>query len=108
MLGSYRGLLQIETGEHGDVVDVTGHLLGAALGGDVLGASKLRAPTVLRKAQQIAGDQRDSPPRALLPRRVGGGVHYHLAHDPPTGMVGVAAGDEEPSERFGHADRPWF
>ncbi len=83
-------------------------LLSSAVSGDVLSSSKLGAPSLARKAEQIVGDQRNRPARAFLPRCVGGRVNDHLANDTPTRVVRVAAGDEKPSESLGHADRPWF
>lgn len=50
-------------------------------------------------------DQRHSPARALLPRRVSGRLHDHLTHDSPTRMVGVAASDEKPRQRLRDTDR---
>jgi hypothetical protein len=87
---------------------VAGDLLGAALGGHMLGASQRGSPTLAGQAQQITGDQRNGATRALLPWCVGGRVDYDLANGAPTCVVGVAAGDEEPSESLGHADGPWF
>ena len=65
-------MLEPQVGEHRCLIDMTCDLLGAALGGDVLGARELRAATLTRKAQQVIGYERYRPARALLPRRVGG------------------------------------
>ncbi len=70
-LGGDQGLHQSEVGDHGGLIDVVGDLLGSALGSDVLGTSELRSPTLTREVEQIAGDQRDGPTRALLPWRIG-------------------------------------
>ncbi len=63
---------QSEVGEHRALIDVDSDLLGPALSGDVLSSSKRRAPTLVRKAQEIAGDQRNRPARTLLPRGIRG------------------------------------
>ena len=83
------------------MVEVAGDLLGAAAGGEVLGAVQRRAPLLGREAQKILGHERDGAPRALLPRRVGRGVHDDLAHDAPARVMGLAASHEEARERFG-------
>lgn len=106
--GGHRGLRQPEVGEHRDLIDVDSDLLGAAVSGEVLSSSQRCAPTLAGKAEQIAGDQRNRPAGALLPRCVGGRVNYHLANDSPTGVVRVAARDQKPSEGLGHAGRPGF
>lgn len=45
-LGCHRRLRQSEVGDNGGLVDVVSDLLGAALGGDVLGANE-RCPSTL-------------------------------------------------------------
>jgi hypothetical protein len=83
------------------VIEVAGDLLGAAAGGEVLGAMQRRAPLLGGEVQEVLGHERDGAPGALLPRRVGRGVHDDLAHDAPARVMGLAAGDEEARERFG-------
>ena len=97
--------LEPDLGEHGRVVEVTGDLLGAAAGGEVLGAVQRRPALRRRQVQQVLGDERDRAPGAALPRRVGGGVHDDLAHDAPARVMGLAARDQEAGERFGENGR---
>jgi hypothetical protein len=78
------------------LVNVNGDLLGAALGGDVLGAGERRPAMVAGKPEEIFGHQRYRAPRAPLPRRVSRRIDDNLAHDPPTSVVRIAAGNEEP------------
>lgn len=87
------------------MIDVHGDLLGAALGGDVLGTRQRSAPVVAGEVHQVVGDQPHSSPRAFLPRCIGRGVHDNLTHDPPAGVVGVAAGDEKPGQSLGDSGR---
>jgi hypothetical protein len=94
-------VLETEVGQERSLIDVTGDLFGAPLGGDVLGARELGANTLTGKAQQVTGDERYCAARAFLPRRVGGGIHDDLADDSPAGVMGVAASDEKPCERLG-------
>ena len=65
-------MLQTEVGKDGGLIDMSGDLFDAALGGDVLGARQLGAPTEAREADEVLGNQWHGPPRALLPRRIGG------------------------------------
>jgi len=104
-LRSHRWLLDSEVREQHGLIDVARDLLGASLGGDVLRTVERRAAALFRKAQQIAGDQRNRPARAFLPWRVGGRAHDHLTNGSPTGMVRVTASDEEASERLGQTRR---
>jgi hypothetical protein len=84
---------------------VHGDLLGAALGGDVLGTRQRSAPVVAGEVHQVVGDQPHGSPRAFLPRCIGRGIHDNLTYDPPAGVVGVAAGDEKPGQSFGDSGR---
>jgi hypothetical protein len=83
------------------MVEVTGDLLGAAAGGEVLGPMQRRAPLLGRQVQQVLGNLGHGAPCALLPRRVGGGVHHDLTHDAPARVMGLAASHKEARERFG-------
>lgn len=85
-----------------------GDLLGAALGGDVLGTRQRRAPLAAGEGHQVVGDQPHGSPRAFLPGRIGGGVHDNLTDDPPAGVVRVAASDEKPGQRLGDSGRAWL
>jgi hypothetical protein len=84
-------------------------LLGAALCGDVLGLRQLCpsacASAVAGQADEILGHDRDGAARAFLPWCIGGRVDHDLAHDPPTGVVRVAAGNKKPSQCIGNALR---
>ena len=80
---------------------MAGDLLGATYGGDVLGAEEWGATALAGQSQQVRGDPRDGPARALLPRRVSGRVNNDLTHDPPAGVMRLAAIDEEASQRLG-------
>ena len=57
-----------------------------------------RVAVLGRDAQQVLADGRDRAPGALLPRRVGRGVHDDLPDDAPARMAGLAPGDEEPGQ----------
>ena len=85
-----------------------GDFLGAALGGDVLGTRQRSAPLAAGQGHQVVGDQPHGSPRAFLPGRIGRRVHDNLTHDPPAGVVGVAAGDEKPGQRLGDSGRAWL
>jgi hypothetical protein len=76
-------------------------LLSATLGRDVLGLGELCASVMARKSDEILGDHRHRPSRALFPWRVGGRVDHDLTHDSPTGMVRVTTRDQEARERVG-------
>ncbi len=65
-------MLDPEVAEKRRLIHVTGDLLGAPLGGHVLGARERRPATLIRAAQQIAGDKRHRPARAFLPRCISG------------------------------------
>jgi hypothetical protein len=95
--------LEIESqiGEDRCMVEVTGDLFGAAAGGEMLRAVERRASLLGREVQQILGHLWDGAPRALLPRRVGGGIDDHLAHDAPARVVGLAASDQKPRQGLG-------
>ena len=47
----------------------------------------------------------DGPTGAFLPWRVGCRVHDDLAHDPPAGVMGLAAADEKAGQRLGDHGR---
>jgi hypothetical protein len=85
------------------LIDVDGDLFRASLGGDVLGVGQLRPPAVAAERNEILGDDRYRSARAFLPWRVGRRVDDDLPDDSPTGVVGIAARDQEPRERVGHA-----
>jgi hypothetical protein len=87
------------------LINVNGDLFGAALGGDMLSARQLRAPTVAGKADEILGYERYRASRALLPRRVGRRVHDDLADDSPTRVVRIATRNEKPCECLRDAQR---
>jgi hypothetical protein len=80
-------------------------LLSAALGGDVLGPRQRSAAAVAREVHQVVGDLLNGSPGAFLPWCIGRGVHDNLTYNPPAGVVGVAAGDEKPSQRLGDSGR---
>ncbi len=84
---------------------MNGDLLSAALGGDMLGACQRGPATVAGKPQEILRYQRYRAPRAPLPRRVSRRIDDDLTHDSPTGMVRIAAHNEEPGERLGYPHR---
>jgi hypothetical protein len=87
------------------LIDVNGDLFDATLGGDMLSARQLRAPTIAGKADEVRGDQRHGAARALLPRRVGRRVDDYLTDDSPSRVVRVAARNEKPGERLSHPQR---
>jgi hypothetical protein len=99
-------VLEPEVGEHRSLIDVTGDLLRAALGSDVLGAPERRATTLTGQVQQITSDERHCPAGTLLPWRVGGRIHHDLTNDTPARVMGVAASDEEARERLGNGYCP--
>jgi hypothetical protein len=105
-LGAHRRVLEPKVGKHRSLIDVTGDLLRAALGGDVLGACELRAATLSGKVQQITGNERHCPAGTLPPRSVGGRIHHDLTNDSPARMMGVAASDEKARERLGNGGCP--
>ena len=80
---------------------MAGDLLGATDRGDVLGPEERGTAALAGQRQQVFGDQRDGPARALLPRRVSCGIHDDLTHDPPAGVMGLAAVDEKAGQRLG-------
>jgi hypothetical protein len=77
-------------------------LFGAPLGGDVLSMGQPRPPTVAAKRDEILGDHRYRPSRALLPWRVGRRVDDNLTDDSPAGVMRVAPRNKKPRERIGH------
>jgi hypothetical protein len=99
-------VLEPEVGKHRSLIDVTGDLLRAALGGDVLGARELRSAALSGQVQQITRYEWHSSAGALLPRCVGGRIHHHLTNDSPARMMGVAASDEKARERLGDTGCP--
>jgi hypothetical protein len=86
------------------LVNVNGDLLGAALGGDMLGACQRRPTAIAGKPEEILRYERDRAPRAPLPRRVSRRIDDNLTHDSPTGMVRIATRDEEPGQRLGYPE----
>jgi hypothetical protein len=90
------------------LINVNGDLFGATLGSDVLSVHELRAPALAGKPEEVSGYQRHGPPRAFLPRRIGGRVDDDLADDPPARMVRIAARHKKPRERLCYAQRPWL
>ena len=100
-----RRLLEPQVGEHRRTVDMTGDLLGAALGGDVLGANQRRTPPFAGQTEQVIGDEWHCPPCAFLPWRIGRRVDDDLTDDPPARVVRVAAGHEKPRQSLGYAQR---
>jgi hypothetical protein len=84
------------------LINVNGDLLGATLGGDMLGARQRRPPTLAGKPDEILRYQRYRAPRAPLPRRVRRRIDDDLTHDSPTRMVRIATRNEEPGQRLGH------
>ena len=96
-----RRVLEPQVRKYSGLVDVNGDLFGAALGGDVLSAYQLRAPVVAGKADQVLGYERDSPPGAFLPWRVGRRVDHDLADYSPARMVRIAARNEKARQRLG-------
>jgi hypothetical protein len=105
-LGAHRRVLEPQVGKHRSLIDVTGDLLRAALGGDVLGARELRAATRSGKVQQITGNERHCPAGTLLPRSVGSRIHHDLTNDSPARMMRVAASNEKARERLGNGGCP--
>jgi hypothetical protein len=85
------------------LIYVGSDLLGAALGGDVLSLNQPRSPAVAPQGHEILGHHRNGPASAFLPRRVGRRVDDDLAHDPPAGVVRVAARHEKPRQRISYA-----
>jgi hypothetical protein len=84
------------------LINVNRDLLGAAPGGDMLGACQRRPATVASKPEEIFRDQRYRAPRASLPRRVRRRIDDNLTHDSPTTVVRIAARNEEPRQRLGY------
>ena len=99
-------MLEPEVCKQRSLIDVTGNLLRAALGSDVLGAPERRAATLTGKVQQITGHERHCSAGTLLPRCVGGRIHHDLTNDSPARMMGVAASDEKARERLGNGGCP--
>ena len=99
-------MLEPQVGKHRSLIDVTGDLLRAALGGDVLGARELRAAAGSGEVQQVTGYERHCPAGTLLPRSVGGRIHHDLTNDSPACMMRVAASDEKARERVGNGGCP--
>jgi hypothetical protein len=81
-------------------------LFDAALGGNVLSAGQLGAPTVAGQTDEILGHQRYGAPRTLRPRGVGRRIDYNLADDPPTSVVRITSRNEKPGESLGHPYSP--
>jgi hypothetical protein len=84
------------------LINMGGDLLGAALGGDMLGACQRRPATFDGKPDEILRYQRYRAPRAPLPRRVSRRIDDNLPHDSPTSMVRIATRNEEPGQRLSH------
>ena len=92
--------VQSEIGEHGRVVEMPRHLLGAAARREVLGAMQRRASVLSGEAQQVGRHDRDRAARALLPWCIGSGLDDDLAYDAPARVVRLAARDQEARERL--------
>ncbi len=80
---------------------MNGDLLGAALGGDMLGARQRRPATVTGKPDKIVRHQWYRAPRAPLPGRVSRRINDNLAYHSPTSMARIATGNEKPGQRIG-------
>jgi hypothetical protein len=85
------------------LINVNGDLLGAALGGNMLGAGQRRPAAVAGELEEILRYQRYRPSRALLPRRVSWRIDDHLTDDSPAGMVRIATRHEEAGQRLGYS-----
>jgi hypothetical protein len=72
----------------------------------MLGPGERRAAAFADQAQEVLGDLGHRPPGAPLPRGVGGRVDDDLTDDPPTLVMGFAAGDEEVGKRLRDDDAP--
>ena len=84
------------------MINMNGDLFGAALGGDMLSAHQLHAPTVARDADEVLGYKRHGAARALFPRCARRRVDDDLTDDSPTRVVRIAARNEKPRERLCH------
>jgi hypothetical protein len=82
------------------------YLLGATAGGEVLDLTQLHPSALLRDPQEITGHKRDRAASTLLPRRIGGRVHNHLADHPPARMVRVTACNQEARESLSYTRGP--
>jgi hypothetical protein len=85
------------------LVNVSGDLLGAALGGDMLGARQRRPAGITGKSDEIPRHQRYRAPRAPFPGCVSRRINDNLAYHPPTSVARIATGDEKPGQRVSHA-----
>jgi hypothetical protein len=86
------------------LINVNGDLLGTTLGGDMLGAGQRRPATIAGEPEEIFRYQGYRAPRTPLPRRVSRRIDDNLTHDSPTGMVRIAARNQETGQRLGYTD----
>ena len=86
------------------MVDMASDLLGPAACRGVLDTDETGVPVFGGDPQQVLADGRDRAPRALLPRRVGRGIHDDLPDDAPARMPRLTARDEEPGQRIREDD----
>ena len=86
------------------MVDMASDLLGPAACRGVLDTDETGVPVFGGDPQQVLADGRDRAPCALLPGRIGRGVHHDLADDPPARVARLAARDEESRQRVGEDD----
>src|SRR4051794_16466887 len=98
-IGAHRTRVETQLGEDRGVVDIGGELFSATLRGGVLDAHQTRVPVFGRDPQQVLADGGDRAPCALLPRRIGRGLHDDLADDSPARVARFAARNEKPSQR---------
>ncbi len=71
----------------------------------MLSPGQRRATRLRREGQQILGNAWDRATGTFLPGCVGCRVDHDPADDPPAGVVGFAAVDEEMRERLGKNGR---
>jgi hypothetical protein len=84
------------------LINMNRDLLGAALGGNMLGACQRRPATVAGKPEEILRHERYGASRAPLPRRVSRRIDDNLTHDSPTSMVRIATRNQESRQRLGY------
>jgi hypothetical protein len=90
------------------LINMNRDLLGAALGGDMLGACQRRPATIFGKPEEILRHEWYRAPRAPLPRRVSRRIDDNLTHDSPTGMVRIAPRYEKPGQRIRYTQSSWL
>jgi hypothetical protein len=100
--GSPGRTFQPQIREDRGLINVNGDLLGAALGGDMLGARQRRPATLTGKPDKIVRNERYRAPRAPLPGRVRRRVDDNLAHHSPTSMARIATRNKKPGQCIGH------